>query len=126
MNILDENVPEGQRQQLRQRRIHVRQIGVDAGRKGMNDDEIIPLLLQFDRPTFFTFDRDFYCQSLCHDSYCLVYLDIDEENAAHFIQGLLRNRKLNTKAKRMGLVIRVTVPGINYFMKGHDEEFGFP
>ena len=43
MNILDENIPESQRTLLRSRRIAVRQIGHDLGRKGMKDDEIISL-----------------------------------------------------------------------------------
>ena len=38
MNVLDENVPESQRTLLRHKRIAIRQIGVDLGRKGMNDD----------------------------------------------------------------------------------------
>ena len=54
MNILDENVPESQRSLLRKRRVPVRQVGQDTGRKGMKDNEIIPLLHQLDRPTFFT------------------------------------------------------------------------
>ena len=47
MNILDENVPESQRQLLRSWRIRVSQIGDDVGRKGMKDEAIIPLLLWF-------------------------------------------------------------------------------
>lgn len=122
MNVLDENIPESQRQLLRRGRVRVRQIGVDAGRKGLKDSEIIPLLLQLDRPTFFTLDRDFYRQSLCHDDYCLVFLDVEEGTVADFIRGLLRRKELNTKAKRMGLVIRVMETGLRYFMRGHDEE----
>jgi hypothetical protein len=39
MNILDENIIGSQRQALCDRRIAVRQIGVDLGHKGMSDDE---------------------------------------------------------------------------------------
>ena len=60
MNILDENVPESQPVLLRSWRIAFRQIGQDVGRMGMKDDEIIPLLHQLDRPTFFTLDGDFF------------------------------------------------------------------
>jgi hypothetical protein len=35
MNVLDENIPEDQRELLRRWRIHTRQIGEDVGRKGM-------------------------------------------------------------------------------------------
>ncbi|MDM8550458.1 hypothetical protein QUF72_10285 [Desulfobacterales bacterium HSG2] len=58
MNILDENILNDQRQLLRMRRITSRQIGDDTGRKGMQDEEIIPLLHRSDRPTFFTRDND--------------------------------------------------------------------
>jgi len=62
MNILDENVPDSQRRLLRWKRIHVRQIGIELGHKGMKDRDIIPLLHALDRPTFFTFDADFLSQ----------------------------------------------------------------
>lgn len=35
MNVLDENIPDNQRQLLRSWRIHVRQIGHEVGRQGM-------------------------------------------------------------------------------------------
>ena len=79
---------------------------------GMKDDEIIPLLHQLDRPTFFTLDGDFYDRRLCHNGYCLVHLDIEEEMAAEYVRRLLRHRDLNTKAKRMGRVIRALSTGI--------------
>ena len=44
MNILDENIPKPQRELLEGRRISVRQVGVNIGRKGLLDEEIIPLL----------------------------------------------------------------------------------
>ena len=112
MNILDENVPESQRTLLRSRRLSLRQIGLDLGRKGMKDDEIIPLLHQLDRPTFFTLDSDFYDRRLCHEGYCLVHLDVEEEMAADCIHRFLRHRELNTKAKRMGCVIRALPTGL--------------
>ena len=56
MNLLDENVLEVQRLLLESWRIRVRQIGVDAGRKGLKDSEIIVLLRQLRNVTFFTRD----------------------------------------------------------------------
>lgn len=53
MIILDENFPESQRLLLKGWRIRIRQIGYEVGRKGLKDPEIIPLLLQLNRPTFF-------------------------------------------------------------------------
>ena len=59
MNVLDENIPKDQRQLLERWRIRARQIGVNIGRRGLQDDEIIPLLLTLRRPTFFTRDADY-------------------------------------------------------------------
>ena len=112
MNVLDENVPDNQRALLRSWRIALRQIGRDLGRKGMKDDDIIPLLHQLDRPTFFTLDGDFYDRRLCHDGFCLVYLDVEEELVADCVRRFLRHRESNTKAKRMGCVIRVLPTGL--------------
>ncbi len=53
MNILDENFPVSQRDVLQSWRIRVRQIGSSLGRKGLQDDETIPFLRGFRRPTFF-------------------------------------------------------------------------
>lgn len=122
MNILDENVPESQRALLRSWRIALRQIGQDLGRKGMKDEEIIPLLHQLDRPTPFTLDGDFYDRRLCHEGYCLVHLDVEEEMAADSIRRLLRHREVNTKAKRMGRVIRASPSGLAFWRIHQEHE----
>ena len=49
MNLLDENIPEHQRQLLRSWRIPVRQIGLDVGHKGLSDDAILVLLHRLPR-----------------------------------------------------------------------------
>lgn len=59
MNILDENIRADQRSLLHFWRIPTRQIGVDIGRKGMKDDEIISLLHETHDTTFFTRDLVF-------------------------------------------------------------------
>jgi hypothetical protein len=74
----------------------VRQIGVNIGRKGMLDEEIVPLLLRQRHPTFFTRDDDFFARELCHANYCLVYLNV---------------------AKRMGKILRVSHTGIAYLQR---------
>jgi hypothetical protein len=89
----------------------------------MKDDEIIPLLHQLDRPTFFTRDGDFYDRRLCHEGHCLVHLHVEEEMVAEFVRRLLRHRQLNTKAKRMGWVIRVAPAGLT-FWRAHQEYQG--
>jgi|SRR5579864_720589 len=107
MNILDENIREDQRLDLLRRRLSIRQIGVDLKRKGRADEEIITLLYQLDRPTFFTQDQDFYSRRLCHERYCIVYLDIDDESVSEFFRRFLRHPAFDSKAKRMRLVVRV-------------------
>jgi hypothetical protein len=122
VNVLDENIPDSQRRLLQSKRVHCRQIGEELGRKGMTDDEIIPLLLQLDRPTFFTLDSDFYDFRLCHSGYCLVHLDIDEDAVAEFIHRLLRHRTFNSKSKRMGRIIRVTPKQLSVVRLRHKDE----
>jgi hypothetical protein len=115
VNILDENIPRNQRELLISWRVSIRQIGYDTGRKGIQDDEIIPLLHQLRRPTFFTRDSDFFDRRWCHQRYCLVYMDVDKYEAALFVRWVLRHPELNTQAKRMGAVIRVSRRGLSLY-----------
>jgi len=108
MNVLDENVPDSQIRILRSKRVPVRQIGLDIGRKGMKDNEIIPLLHHLDRPTFFTLDGDFYDRRLFHQGYCLVHLDMEEEIVAEYIRRFLRQSAFKSKGNRMGRIIRIS------------------
>lgn len=112
MNILDENISEGQRQLLRSWRIAVRRVGHEVGRQGMGDEEIIPLLHQLRRPTFFTRDLGFYDRHLCHVGYCLICLAVGQYEAASFIRRFLRSPAFDTHAKRMGRVVRVSHTGM--------------
>jgi hypothetical protein len=91
-------------------------------RTGMKDDDILPLLHQLPRPTFFTLDADFYDRRFCHDTYCLVHLDVDDEMVADFVRRLLRHRALNTKAKRMGRVIRASPMGFAFWRIRQEQE----
>jgi hypothetical protein len=87
MNVLDENIDDPQRQQLEAWKIHVRQIGVELGRLGMDDrEQIIPLLHTLRRPTLFTRDRDFYDPWLRHPGYCLVFLEVKPDETAQFVR----------------------------------------
>jgi len=112
MNILDENILSDQRRVLKSWRIAVHQIGYDLGRKGMQDDEIVPLLHQLKAPTFFTRDSDFYDRTLCHAQYCLVLLSVEKYEAANFVRRLLRHPRFDTHAKCNGAVMRVSHGGI--------------
>ncbi|MGH9969297.1 MAG: hypothetical protein ACREBG_16065 [Pyrinomonadaceae bacterium] len=112
MNLLDENIPKSQRQLLEAWRERIYQIGFNVGRQGMQDDEMIPLLLKLHRPTFFTRDEDFYDRRLCHAKYSLAYLTVQKYEAAAFVRRLLRHPEFNTQVKRMGTVIRVSQAGL--------------
>ncbi|MBU6399907.1 MAG: hypothetical protein KGS61_06285 [Verrucomicrobia bacterium] len=107
MNVLDENILESQRQLLRSWDISIRQIGLELGRKGMADEEILPFLLTLSRPTFFTRDLRFAGSQICHARYCLIILAVGQYEVAHFVRRLLRHAAFNSQAKRMGAVIRV-------------------
>ena len=122
MNILDENIIDDQYQLLRRWRISVRQIGVDVGRGGMQDEEIITFLHGLNRPTFFTRDNDFCKSTLCHPKYCLVYLAIKKKEVAIFVRRLLRHPEFNTKAKRMGTVIWVSHVGLSVWYLHAEKE----
>ncbi len=77
MNILDENIPESQRQLLRGWRIRVKQTGQDIGEQGMKDrQQIIPLLQALRRPVLFTRDLGFFDRRLCHRGYGIVCLAV--------------------------------------------------
>ena len=57
---------------------------------GIQDEEIIPFLLQTKRPTFFTRDEHFYDPKLRHAKYCLVYLAVNKYESAIFVRRILR------------------------------------
>jgi hypothetical protein len=111
--VLDENILESQRTRLRGWRIHLSQIGRDLGRKGMQDEDIIPLLRTLRRPTFVSWDRDFFERSLCSDRFCLVYLDVGQLEVAAYLRRLLRHPQFKTWAQRKGRVVRVAPSGIS-------------
>ncbi|MCC7370405.1 MAG: hypothetical protein IT306_18410 [Chloroflexi bacterium] len=122
MNILDENVPASQRALLLAWRIRIRQIGFEVASKGIKDEQIIPLLRSLGRATFFTLDRDFADPRLCHQAYCLVYLDVEDYDAAATVRRILKHPMLNTQAKRFGAVVRASHTGILIWRRNADEQ----
>ena len=91
MIVLDENILESQRSQLRRWRIHFSQIGHEIARKGIHDDDIITLLRRLRRPTIVSWDRDFFDRTWCSDHFCLVYLDVRQLEVAQYVRRLLRH-----------------------------------
>lgn len=123
MNVLDENIPEDQRQLLRSWRIRAYQIGRDIGRLGLKDEQqIIPLLLKLRRPTFFTRDLGFFDRKFCHARYCLVCLAIEADESASFVRRVLRHSRFDTQAKRMGRVLQVSQMGIRVLHLHREED----
>ena len=113
MIVLDENIPASQRLLLENWRLRPRQIGVNLGRRGLQDEEITVFLQKLRRPTFFTRDVDFYDRQLVHAKYALVFLAVERHEVAHFVRRLLRHPALGTQAKRMGAVIRASSAGLS-------------
>ena len=122
MNILDESIPYDQWRLLRDWRVPIRHIVFDMGHEGMQDDAIIPFLLTLRRPTFFTLDFDFYKRRLCHARYCLVCLDVGQDEAATFVRRFLRHAEFDTEAKRMGTVISVSHIGLSVWRLHAEKE----
>ena len=116
MNILDEDIGRSQRQQLATWKIHFRQIGGEIGRSGLKDREgIIPLLHRLKGPTFFTLDHGFYHPTLRHQGYCLVFLDVWEDETAESIRRFLRHAAFRTRFQRMGKVVRLRHSSVSYW-----------
>ena len=112
MNLLDENIIASQRELLRSWRISIRQISYDVEQKGLQDEQIIPLLHHQRNTTFFTRDLGFYSRSLCHGRYCLVCLAVSKDEVAVFVRRFLRHAGFETRAKRIGCVIHVSHGGL--------------
>ena len=112
MIVLDENILEGQRLLLEASRVPTRQIGVDVGRKGIKDDEIVVLLRQRRNITFFTRDAGFYLPELRHRRYCLVVMNVGQNEVAAFVRRFLRHPDFDTQVKRMGGVVRLSHAGL--------------
>ena len=120
MIILDENIPGDQRKLVQVEVKTARQVGFDIENAGLKDHEIPRFLLRLKNPTFFSLDDDFYDKKLRHQKYCIVYLDVAEDEAATYAVKLLRHKNFDTHSKRMGKVIQVSTKKIKYWHV-HDE-----
>jgi hypothetical protein len=87
-------------------------------------DEAIPTLLaQANEPTFVTINEtDFWRRVAITDRFCVVCLALSDSRATEvpgLLQRFLRHPHSRTKARRMGLVIRITEDGANYYSTTH-------
>jgi hypothetical protein len=112
MLVLDENIDRKERQKLVDWRIQARMIGEDLGRRGMTDQDVIPLLHRLKVITYFTADVDYYKPRLCHPRYCLVWLDVDVPRTAEFVRLFLRHQTFKTWRQRTGAVVRAHPKGL--------------
>jgi hypothetical protein len=102
MLVLDENLPAGQRLLLRKWRIRFRVIGIDVANRGTDDENLLPLLRNLSRPTFFTLDKDFCRPEWLHPRYGLAWLNVSDDYAAEFIRRFLKHPEFDTQLKRLG------------------------
>jgi hypothetical protein len=124
MIVLDENVLESQREILHRRRVRARQVGVDVAPKGLDDAAILSLLVRLRRPTFFTRDLGFFDRSVCHRRYCVACLAVHRNEVAAFVRRALRHPRLDTAAKRLGTVLRVSSAGLRLWrLHAVEQEF---
>jgi hypothetical protein len=117
VNLLDENFPEDQRLILREWRIPFQQVGREFSRSGIKDPDIILLLHHQRRVTFVTLDKDFFEPSLCHPAYCVAFVDVRADDAAHFVRSFLRHARFDSEAKRMGVISRIHHDGIQFWQR---------
>lgn len=115
MNIIDENITQDQKELLEKWGIRVKQIGNDIKSKGITDNDIISFLKEHSGILFITRDDDFYKQKYCHEKYCIVYLEVERNEVAYFIRKFLKHELFNTKAKRLGKVIKASQQFISYW-----------
>ena len=59
---------------------------------------------------------------LLHQGYCLVFLDVWDDEAAEYIRRFLRHPEFRTQAQRMGKVTRVRHGGVSYWQVQVKEE----
>ena len=78
----------------------------------MKDDEAVVLLRRHRSVTFFTRDAGFYLPALRHRRYCLVAMNVGQNEIAMFVSRFLRHPGFDTQVKRMGRVIRLSHAGL--------------
>lgn len=91
----------------------------------IKDDAISKLLQQERYPTFVTInERDFWRKIQPNNRYCIVCFTLPDSRVheiSNSLRELLQHQDLNTRAKRMGKVIRVTEQAVTYYMVGNKE-----
>ena len=85
----------------------------------IKDDAIPGILRQQSQPIFVTInEKDFWRKVAIDNQYCIVCFTMPDSRVNEIpesLRSLLRIPEFNTKAKRMGKVIRVTDKEISYY-----------
>jgi hypothetical protein len=124
--LLDENIPEEQRLKLIRWHLPMKQIGVDAGFKGMDDrDDVLPMLHVLPKPTFFTLDLGLYYKKFCHPRHGVAIFRVNKREAADYIRRFLKHPDFDTHNKHMGWVVEVHKSIIKGMRVGKTDEFKF-
>lgn len=87
------------------------------------DERVPSLLRELKQPTFITIDDGFWNRSLRDARYCIVYFDVrddQQDQIPNLLRRLFRLPQFNTRAKRMGKVIRVSTAGIEFCQMGDE------
>jgi hypothetical protein len=93
-------------------RIPARQIGFDWGKKGLQDNEIVIALRRLNKATLFTRDVGFYRPEVRHLAYCIVVMKVGPNETAQFVRRFLKHPDFNSRAKRMGQIVRLSAASI--------------
>jgi len=120
--VLDENIVDGQRLLLEGWNVTARQVGLDVGRKGLQDEEIVVLLRRLRQPTFFTRDLGFYTPELRHQHYAIVVAALGQYELAAFVRRFLHHSEFDTHANRAGKIMRIASSGIAWWQLRRQQE----
>ncbi|HOW66088.1 MAG TPA: hypothetical protein PK256_12440 [Verrucomicrobiota bacterium] len=114
MLILDENLPEDQKQLLHKWGVRFRSVGVDVETYGALDENLLVSLRRLSHPTFFSLDKHFFRADWAHSAYSLIWLDVSDNQSADYIRRFVKHPNFDTQIKRMGVVARLHSDGIVY------------
>jgi len=120
--VLDENIVDGQRLLLEGWNVTARQVGLDVGRKGLQDEEIVVLLRRLRQPTFFTRDLGVYTPELRHQHDAIVVAAVGQYELAAFVRRFLHHSEFDTHANRAGKIMRIASRGIAWWQLRRQQE----
>jgi hypothetical protein len=115
--ILDEQISLPEVLPLIQKWITVQYLPALRPRQQVLDQRVPAILLTLKQPTLVTIDRDFWRRHLCHPNYCILYFALRNEEQRlipDLLRALLRRPEFNTRAKRMGKVVRISTTTLDY------------